>query len=258
MKMTARMLLVCALFGSSSAAAFQQPAAPPPGEAAPSLDDELLRDLEADLDEDALRGSPKRSRPLGAADPGKQPRHGDAMPDELDEDQLDKELLRALGHDVDENERNPIGAIGRNMRRVEELVAQAKSGKPTQELQDKIVADLDELLKAARQRQQQQRQQNASKNQQSSRQSASRQQGSGSAGGESDQPAADSGAALRDRAASRPDPGEMKDLLRELWGHLPEHERQMVINSTIEQFLPKYELLIEAYFKRLAEESAAK
>lgn len=45
----------------------------------------------------------------------------------------------------------------------------------------------------------------------------------------------------------------MQDMLRELWGHLPEHERQQVINSTIEKFVPKYESLIKEYFKRLSE-----
>lgn len=44
-----------------------------------------------------------------------------------------------------------------------------------------------------------------------------------------------------------------RNLIQELWGHLPERDRQQVIQPTVETFLPKYELLITEYFKRLAE-----
>jgi hypothetical protein len=45
-----------------------------------------------------------------------------------------------------------------------------------------------------------------------------------------------------------------QNLLKAVWGHLPERVRQEVQNASVEQFLPKYEKLIEDYYKRLAED----
>lgn len=245
------------------AAAAEPQAAPPAAKQPPppaSLDDELLKDLETDLGDDLPATPPARPRRSGGATdqkPGQPSADPLSITDELlDEDALDNALLRELRSDFEPDDNDPLAKIGRAMREAEQLVGQAKSGEPTQQLQNKIVDDLDRLLEAARQRQQQSK--SSQSQQSSSRQSASKQSQPGNAGGASDQPARDGSDSLRDRTAARPSPDEMKNLLRDLWGHLPEHERQMVINSTIERFLPKYELLIEAYFKRLAEESARK
>jgi hypothetical protein len=50
---------------------------------------------------------------------------------------------------------------------------------------------------------------------------------------------------------------DVKDLLRRFWGHLPDKLRDQMQASLSEQFLPKYERLIEEYYKRLAEERPA-
>lgn len=254
--------MIVALLSSRVGAADVPPQptdAPRPSTQQPTsgLDDELLRDLESNLGEDDLPATKKRGmRPMGGSLKRKVEKPADKKSDDLTDDEaLDSELMRGLEQGLPEDENSPLSRIGRAMRDVEGLVAQAKAGRPTQELQDKIVADLERLLEAARKRQQQSNPSSGS--QSSSRQSASRpSRPGGSAGGASDKPAQDSSAAMKDRATARPDPAEMQDLLRDLWGHLPEHERQMVINSTVEQFLPKYELLIEAYFRRLAEQAA--
>ena len=47
---------------------------------------------------------------------------------------------------------------------------------------------------------------------------------------------------------------EMRAMMKQLWGELPEHARQQMLQSPIEEFPPKYQSLIEAYFRRLAEE----
>ena len=51
--------------------------------------------------------------------------------------------------------------------------------------------------------------------------------------------------------------GRKPDVLRRIWGHLPEKVRDDMQASFSEQFLPKYERLIEEYYKRLAEERPA-
>jgi hypothetical protein len=49
---------------------------------------------------------------------------------------------------------------------------------------------------------------------------------------------------------------DVRDVLRRVWGHLPEKVREQMQSSVSEQFLPQYERLIEEYYKRLAEDRA--
>lgn len=259
-------LLICALGVCMASSAIPRSTlaqiSQEPGNPAPAnLDDELLRDLNSDLGDDDLKpvAPPKPAEPRQpSAGATEKPANAPAEKPALD-DLLNEELLRELGSDLEEDDADsPLGKVGRAMRRVEQLVSQTRSDEPTQDLQNQIVKDLDQLLQAARQRQQQ-KSKSSSGNQQASREPAGKQPGTGGQpGGASNQPAQESNDSLQNRTATRPDPAAMRDLLRDLWGHLPEHERQMVINSTIERFLPKYELMIEAYFQRLAEEAAQK
>ena len=54
--------------------------------------------------------------------------------------------------------------------------------------------------------------------------------------------------------AQQVDMDDVTNRLKDLWGHLPVRLREEMINSLGEQFLPKYEVQIEKYFKRLAEQ----
>ena len=44
-------------------------------------------------------------------------------------------------------------------------------------------------------------------------------------------------------------------MLKEVWGHLPARVREQMQNAASEQFLPKYEAMIEQYYERLTEDS---
>ena len=44
-------------------------------------------------------------------------------------------------------------------------------------------------------------------------------------------------------------------VIERAWGHLPPALRERVSSADFDKFLPKYEKLIEQYFRRLAEES---
>jgi hypothetical protein len=50
------------------------------------------------------------------------------------------------------------------------------------------------------------------------------------------------------------DADERAAMLRQVWGHLPSRTREQIETPLSEQFLPKYEHLIEDYYRRLAEE----
>jgi hypothetical protein len=45
--------------------------------------------------------------------------------------------------------------------------------------------------------------------------------------------------------------------MKESWGNLPEHARSHLRNAQIDSFLPKYELMLEKYFRRLSEDDAS-
>jgi hypothetical protein len=45
--------------------------------------------------------------------------------------------------------------------------------------------------------------------------------------------------------------------MRQAWGNLPERLREQMMQSSVDGFLPKYERLIEEYFKRLAEDESS-
>jgi hypothetical protein len=79
---------------------------------------------------------------------------------------------------------------------------------------------------------------------------------SGTAAGSGKAPARDSSDRL-DRASAQPvDKGDVNELVKELWGHLPERAREQMLQSFSDEFLPKYEQEIQQYYRRLSEEQS--
>jgi len=72
--------------------------------------------------------------------------------------------------------------------------------------------------------------------------------------GRGNAPARDSNTQLTDKAAEPIEKGELEALVKHLWGHLPERQREQMLQSFSDEFLPKYELEIEQYYQRLSEE----
>ena len=61
-----------------------------------------------------------------------------------------------------------------------------------------------------------------------------------------------------DSSSAKPvDKGEVNEMVKALWGHLPERSREQMLQSFSDEFLPKYELEIEQYYRRLSEEQAS-
>lgn len=162
-----------------------------------------------------------------------------------------------LGEDVHQaDEKDPLVRIGRRMQDVQERIARAGSPRETQQLQEKIVADVEELIRQARQRNKQSSS-GASSGKAGSRRSKVRQpkrQSAGSSRRDSRKPASDSTGRLGRAESAQVDREAMREMLRDLWGHLPERTREQMLQSSEDKFLPKYEVLIEKYFRRLAEE----
>jgi hypothetical protein len=81
---------------------------------------------------------------------------------------------------------------------------------------------------------------------------------SGSKPGGSNAPARDSNDQLNATAnqAAGQSQRDLQQIVKHLWGHLPEREREQMMQSFSDEFLPKYEREIEQYYQRLSEESA--
>jgi hypothetical protein len=223
-----------------------------------SLDDELLKDLGPDSltgeqGRDA-RSAAKRSRPSGATD-------GEA-------DTLDQELLKGLGEGEvagEPGEKNPLARLSQEMREVEALVAQHRTDDETRGRQSQIVRDIEDLIRRA----QKQRQGNNSSSSggasgKGAQQTTSRrdmtQPGKQSTHAQqsADASARESAKGARQDRARKPEMADMRDILKGVWGQLPERQREQMLQSYEEQFLPKYEQMIADYFRSLAEEQSRK
>lgn len=232
----------CAALLALTFAARADDAKPP--SAAGSLDEQLLEGLEDDLMEDiAPREKPEPNAPApDAAKP---------EPDGLDRKLLD-ELEGETGEAAD-----PLTKIGAKMRRAARQIANRQTQDETRDLQQEIVADIEELLKQARKKKSSSSSGQSKSEQQARRSEAAQPQSkpsrAGGASQASNNPARDSEATMRNRQAERPDPATTRQLMQELWGHLPERDRQQVLSATGEVFVPKYEARIKEYFKRLSE-----
>ncbi len=175
---------------------------------------------------------------------------------------VDRELFKDSGvrpGGEPEKAENPLLAVSREMRKVEGLIGRSECGPPTQQLQGRIVAELAELIQAARKRCGQ-----GSSVQPAAAKAGPRPQteppkekpGAGQAKPGS-QPAAVANPQAQGTRSERLSMEQVISVLSQAWGSLPKRERQQMLQLTPpEEFLPKYERLIEDYFKRLAEEKS--
>jgi hypothetical protein len=186
-------------------------------------------------------------------------------------DDLDRELLEALGEGLPDalgedvgktspadDPFAPLERIGAQMRSAERLLADVDASGRASRLQLEIVQDLTALIQEAQRRKRESQQ--GGKTAPGSQRSSAQPQGSGAeqTGREGDQPAADSTDVLRQNGSggsTASDSRAMREqVFKNLWGHLPQRVREQMLQSQDDEFLPKYELEIEQYFRRLAED----
>jgi hypothetical protein len=221
------LLLTATILAPASLAVAQQPAKPP----ARRADDALLKELEADL----LGDLPAAKKTT----PGKA---GDGKPSP--EEQRLRDDLKA-GEDLGSAPEDPLLRIGRQMRTVEERIAQKDTSDQTQSAQGEIIDELKKLIEQAKK-------QGGGGNKSAS----GRGTGKGGPGDGQVQPGApqESTDRVGKPQTEATETANVRDLLQRIWGHLPEKRLDEMRNALSDQFLPKYEKLIEEYYKRLAEE----
>lgn len=177
------------------------------------------------------------------------------------EESLDDELLEGLapaepplqdaGEDLGASE-DPLVRMAGQMRNVETSLRAAQLGPPTQRLQQEIIADLDKLIA----QQQKQCQGGAPKpgapqSPKPGQPSPGAPKPAPNAQQAGEQAASDSQDETRDGEGGQPELVPPEDLLKHVWGHLPQRLRERMLQNPNEKFLPKYEREIEAYFRQL-------
>jgi hypothetical protein len=206
-----------------------------------SLGSELLDDLAPNL-----LGPPEDAPAKAPARPDFQKRILPGVADEW------------LGEDVGQSSPGRVLAwVERNMQTAANLLPHAESMPRAGEVQRQIVADLDKLIDELAQ----QCRSGACNTGGESDSPSQRSQAAPKPGtpkpGQGQSPARDSTSRLGRGDPRGVDPGEREQLIKDLWGHLPARAREQMLQSYSDEFLPEYELEIEQYFRRLAEEPDA-
>ena len=165
---------------------------------------------------------------------------------------LGPRLRRELGAAAVAEEDHPLLEVARRMREVEGRIVRTDAGQQTQGLQRQIVADLDELIRQAQKRCQQAK----SGGKPSQRGSSGGQPKQGGVGTKPGGQQASTSSPRTDNGQQRKlDKQQMRTLVEQLWDvALPPQQRKELRQSPFDEFLPKYELLIEQYYRRLSEE----
>jgi hypothetical protein len=155
----------------------------------------------------------------------------------------------------------PFGAAltgaAADMGRAAESLDRRDTGKATQRIQGQIVAKLDALIQQLRQKPGQSSS-IASQPEPSASPSPAAPSGpkpSAAAQKSGNKPAtATSSRPSGDSRTGKSDAAETRALMKRLWGALPKHAREQMLQLPVEEFPPKYERQIEGYFRRLSEE----
>jgi hypothetical protein len=230
----------------------EKPAAKSTGGTKNSLDDELLKGLSNDLLEgidDLPKLKPEEKPAATTKHSGDGAKPAETKGAVTGQPLVDGEDLGQLGE-----EQNPLARISRQMREVEKRISNSQSGDETQKKQQAIsdeLAKLIEQLKKANQSSQKSGSGNSPSSQRSKVAQAGQKSGTQR---QSDKPARESSNQTRHDELAKPDPAMIRERMKEAWGNLPERVREQMMQTSVDEFLPKYELLIEKYFQRLSEE----
>jgi hypothetical protein len=225
--------LVFTLLGNAASAE-------PPSADKPSLDEQLLKDLDNEL----LEGLDDLPKPMKRAKPG----DADGTPGD-----------EPAGEDIGQPAKDdPLARVAHQMRQAERLIPATDQAKKTTETQQQIVGSLEELIKQLEK--QCQKSGSASGSKPASQQTAQRdpinqpEPKPGQSSKPSDKPSRESDKRRGPDDVRKADLAAVQNMIKDVWGQLPGKAREQMLQSPPEKFLPKYELLIEKYYERLAEE----
>ncbi|MCI0334763.1 MAG: hypothetical protein L0228_16230 [Planctomycetes bacterium] len=168
-----------------------------------------------------------------------------------------------LGEDIGQ----PSGSLSlvrvrQGMQHAESLLAgkKAVADVPTLaqagEAQTQVVAQLDKIIAELSKQCKGGQCQSGNQSPKPSQRSQKKPGKSGNTAGRGQTAARDSTDRLDSTNAKPIDKSDIEAMVKDLWGHLPERSREQMMQSFSEEFLPKYELEIEQYYRRLSEQNA--
>jgi hypothetical protein len=197
-------------------------------------------------------------------------------------DKLTKELLK----DVDdgaakpaaEQKENRLDSAARGMRNAGEKLDQDQTGQDTRKIQEQVIRDLDELIKQLQNPPPDnkgggggggssssssggsgQSQMQKGGNSKQRQQQAKAQPSDGAAGGQSKKQEKKSAEGSEERTEGERKAAEeaarKKKLEMDVWGHLPPHLREQLLNTYGERMLPKYQHLVKQFYESLSEQN---
>lgn len=201
----------------------------------------------------------------GLMDLGPEPENKDQLPEEAAADDVEQKELEdlLLGENKTQARiEQDFKLVGTRMARSRQRLALANDpGKVTQEIQKRILQDLDVLIEEARRNAQQQQQQASSSDQQGQSQPRPDQQHANNQGQNQSgqQTRSSEGATSSHSAGAGSKPRDLRDLQESAseWGSLSQRAREAVIESKGETIVEQYQRLIEDYYRALSERSGA-
>jgi hypothetical protein len=210
-----------------------------------SLDEQLLDDLNTDLLDD-----------LDALPDADAPDPTDST-DDTDSD-LDAQLVEQLieGDDIGAGEDvDPVTRLARRMQIAQQRIQARKTAATTQRLQQRIIDDLAAIIEEARKA----KCKGGDSKPGAGKPGEPKSGQPSSANAQGKKPASNAGPVKSTQRVDKAESSEAKvtrhrALVKQAWGHLPERVREQMPNTAGEEFLPKYEEVIEDYFQRMAEE----
>ena len=200
-------------------------------------------------------------------------------------DKLSKELLKEIddnpGQPQPEQKEDKFDRVAKGMRSASEKLDGKQTGDETTNLQEQVIRDLDELIKQLQNpppnsggggggggrssksggggdRRQQQAGGRGGKGQPQGGTPKQQAQGNGSEQGGKDRKDAEGSEERTDaerKAAA--EAARKKKLEIDVWGHLPPHLRDQLLNTYGERMLPKYEQLVKQFYEALSEQKTS-
>ncbi|MGI9457370.1 MAG: hypothetical protein ACR2NU_12470 [Aeoliella sp.] len=222
-----------------------------------AAESESLEDLGAELlDSDLLDSLLAPTESLRADEREAAP--SDLLPnvDELRR-QLDSNPQPPAGEDLGQQGEPPLLSISNHMQHAGQLIAAQDMTGETRNIQDTIVSELDELIEKLNKQCQSCSGGKCDKpedKQQS--QSSTPKPGAGKPSASESEQSKPTQSQISQGGGGEAELGDSgsTDVVKKLWGQLPKRLRQQLLQSSADEFLPKYREDIEAYFRRLAEE----
>ncbi|MEI8379327.1 MAG: hypothetical protein WCJ09_04305 [Planctomycetota bacterium] len=236
---------------------------------APKVDPAPVKDLEKAKESDTEPEKPS------APDKVKKP----ANPSILDK--VSKELFKDLDEGAAEKEKeNKLDRITKGMRNAGEKLDGDETGEETRKVQKQVIKDLDDLINQlqnpppsgggggggggassrAGKSGQGQMQKMQAKGQLGKSEQAKGQMGSQNAqlnksGGKDRKDAQGSDERTDSERKAAEEEARKKKLEMDVWGHLPPHMREQLLNTYGERMLPKYQQLVKQFYESLSEQS---